>query len=303
MENESKKEPKLLFYRNPMDPKVTSPVPMKDPMGMDYVAVYEEESESATPSIPGYGLVRMDENRQQLIGVKLSTVERRRLIHTIRASARVAHDLELYSAIKEAQAVPAGDDRTATAVRLRLAQMGLSENLIKEVIQPGYDAAFLLVAEPNKNVWIYVDVYDDEAGLVKEGARVELTAAANPNKKWAGPVRAIDRVMNRDTRTLRARVEVMNTGGELRSEMFLNAEIQANLGIRIAIPSTAVMDTGTRKLIYVQSKAGEFSPREIQTGSDSEGWVEVLSGAKEGEKVVTSANFLVDSESKIKGAK
>jgi Cu(I)/Ag(I) efflux system membrane fusion protein len=168
--------------------------------------------------------------------------------------------------------------------------------------QENSDASNLLLGRPGGKIWVYIDVYDYEANLVKPGHMVDLTSPALPGRHFQGPVRAVDSVLNSDTRTLRVRAEVLNSDGALRPEMFLNAAIRADIGRKLAIPETAVIDTGTRKLVFVERTQGQYDPREIQTGQEADGFVEVTSGLKEGEKVVTSANFLIDSESKIKAA-
>ena len=115
-----------------------------------------------------------------------------------------------------------------------------------------------------------------------------------------GDVRAIDSVVNSETRTLRVRVEVANPRGDLKPEMYLSATIHASIGKKLAVPDTAVLDTGVRQLVYVQTQPGQYEPREIKVGREASGYYEALSGVKEGELVVTSANFLIDSESKIR---
>jgi Cu(I)/Ag(I) efflux system membrane fusion protein len=84
--------------------------------------------------------------------------------------------------------------------------------------------------------------------------------------------------------------------------MYLSALIHAALGRRLAVPESALMDTGSRQLVYVQKEGGTYEPRQVQAGRRAEGYYEVLSGLQEGEKVVTSANFLIDSESRIQAA-
>jgi len=117
-----------------------------------------------------------------------------------------------------------------------------------------------------------------------------------------GTVKAVDSIVNSDTRTLRVRVSVPNPHGELKPEMYLSATIHAALGRKLAIPDSAVLDTGVRQLVYVQTAPGQFEPRELKVGHEASGYYEVVSGVKEGENVVTSANFLIDSESKIRAA-
>ncbi len=298
---------KKAHYHCPMHPQYTSDKPGDCPIcGMRLVQI---ESASETPSVsatPGQANVVMSDDRVQLIGVKTSKVEMRELVRDIRTSARVAYDPALYSAIVEHQEAlkAAGsntDDTTVRASRLRLRQMGLSNAQIKEISAPGYDASHLLLSQAGHRLWVYADLYEDEASLVKTGQTAVLTAPAFPGRTFLGTVRAVDTVVNSETRTLRARIDVPNPTGELKPDMYFQASIQARLGRHLAIPSTAVMDSGSRHLVFLQTQPGHYSPRDVVAGLSADPWMEVVSGLKEGDVVVTSANFLIDSESKIKG--
>jgi Cu(I)/Ag(I) efflux system membrane fusion protein len=305
---------KILYYRNPMNPQATSPTPAKDSMGMDYVPVYNDEVKES--SVSGQAMVNMNVVRQQMIGVQTSPVERRGLTQSIRASARVAYDPGLYSAILEhQQAVSAlaklptsanseywaEAESTVSASRLRLRQMGLSDSEIDRLSRDGNSPANLLLGSRGGTVWVYAELYDYEAG-VKSGQEAELTTPAYPGQIFKGKVRSIDPILNSESRTLRARIETPNPDGLLKPEMYLTAIIHTALGKQLAVPDTAVMDTGTRQLVFVEKAPGQFDPREVRLGRDADGYFEVLSGLQEGEKVVTSANFLIDSESKLKAA-
>jgi len=306
---------KPLYYRNPMDPRITSPLPMKDSMGMDYVPVYPEAAETLQPQ--GQGSVHVTGSREQLIGVKVSPVERRELVQTIRASARVAYDPALYSAILEHQQVMASAESAAQsgnpelvkeaqatlrASTLRLRQLGLSSDQIERVGRAKKNPANLLLGEPGGTVWVYADLYDYEIGQVKVGQTVDLTSPAFPGQTLHGHVRAIDSILNAETRTLRARIEVPNPRGELKPDLYLTAMIHASLGESLAVPETAVMDTGDRQLVYVRQGEGHYEPHDVRLGRQAGGYYEVISGLKEGDQVVASANFFIDSESKIRAA-
>lgn len=315
-ESVSEGERKILYYRNPMDPKVTSPVPAKDSMGMDYIPVYEGE-EAQTTDVPGQASVKVSSARQQTIGVKVSTVEVRELFADVRASARVAYDPELYSAILEHQQTvkalksldpSAGPNllsetaATVQASKLRVRQMGLSDKQIARMSESDIDPTNLLLGQPGGTVWVYADIYDYEASLVKPGHAADLTTPAYPGRAFRGTVKSIDPILNTATRTLRARIETPNPDGAFKPEMFLMAVIHASLGKRLAVPESAVMNTGTRQLVFVEREPGAYDPREVTLGRQAGNYYEVLGGLKEGERVVTSANFLIDSESKIKAA-
>src|SRR5262249_8857536 len=142
-------------------------------------------------------------------------------------------------------------------------------------------------------------IFDYDAPLIRSGQTAELTSPALPGKAYEGRVYSVDPVLNNETRTLRARIRIARTDGSLRPDMYVNALIHAGVGKRLAAPKSAIRDTGTRQIVYVQKGAGTYEPRIVQVGHRAGDWVEILGGLKEGERVVTSANFLIDSESRI----
>jgi Cu(I)/Ag(I) efflux system membrane fusion protein len=105
-----------------------------------------------------------------------------------------------------------------------------------------------------------------------------------------------------ETRTAKVRFEILNSHERLKPEMYANVEIKVHLGQKLAVPEGAIIDTGLRQLAIVDKGNGYFEPREVKVGSKVEGYYEVIKGLKAGERVVTSANFLIDSESKLKEA-
>ncbi|MBI5629378.1 MAG: efflux RND transporter periplasmic adaptor subunit [Elusimicrobia bacterium] len=309
------KKGQVLYYRHPMRPEVSSPVPKKDEMGMDYVPVYAEE-ERAAETVPGQATTVISAERRQMIGMKSAPVERRDLRVTVRASGRVAYDPDLYNALAEYREAarargkvkdspyPDVHERAEALVRaayLRLRQMGLSESQIEESVK-SEQPLNLLLGSPGGAVWVYAQIYEYEIGLVKPGQAVTITTPAYPGKKFHGRIKAVDPILSAETRSLKARVEVPNPEGLLKLEMFVNAVIQVEMGRRLAIPEEAVIDTGERSVAFVDLGEGRIEPREVAVGREADGYYELLSGVQEGEKVVTSAQFLIDSESKLKAA-
>jgi membrane fusion protein, copper/silver efflux system len=310
---------KPLYYRHPMNPEITSPEPKKDEMGMDYVAVYHEDAGGSAggAQLPDRVPVKLSAERQQLIGVRTAAVEVRNLESVVRASGRVAYDPDLYNAIAEhRQALEARDkvkdspwpdvkERSEALIQssaLRLRQMGLSKDQIKELSFRTEDPTNLLLSDKGGSVWVYAQIYEYETGIVKRGQMMEVTSSAFPGKSFRGKVVAVDSILNPETRTLKVRGEVPNPEGLLKPEMYVDTSILIDLGRKLAIPEEAVLKTGTRQIVFVEVGAGQFEPREIKVGGKAEDHYEVVSGVKEGEKVVTSANFLIDSESKLKSA-
>ncbi|MBI5244143.1 MAG: efflux RND transporter periplasmic adaptor subunit [Elusimicrobia bacterium] len=305
---------KPLYYRHPMRPEVTSPVAKKDEMGMDYIPVYGEEK-SDVP-VQGQAAVVLSEERRQMIGMKSEPVERRDLAVVVRASGKVAYDPDLYNTISEyKEAVRAREkvkdtpypdaleraDALVRASALRLRQMGLTdaqiEASIKEVAPTN-----LLISGGGGPVWVYAQIYEYEIGLVKAGQSAEITAPAYPGKVFRGTVKSVDPILSAETRSLKVRIEVPDPKGLFKLEMYVDAAIRSNLGRRPALPESALLDTGERKIAFVDLGEGRIEPREVIVGQKAEGYYDLLSGVAEGEKVVTSANFLIDSESKLKAA-
>lgn len=306
-------ERKVKFYRSPMNPSATSKVPMKDEMGMDYVPVYEEAGMG--PSVAGHGTVNIPPEKQQLIGLKTGKAAWRQLTRAVRASGKVAYDPDLYRAIseyKESLAAyekikdgswPEAADRAravADSAKMRLRQMGFGEDQIAAAEKNPDRYENLLL--PEDKVWVYAQVYEYESAAVKPGQKAVITASAWPGKEFAGVVRSLDPIFSEETRTLRARIEVENPGRELRSETYVEAQIKADLGSALTVPVSAVLNTGEKEILFVMKGEGTFEPREVKTGRRNDEYAEVLSGLRAGESVVVSANFIVDSESRMKSA-
>jgi len=152
-------------------------------------------------------------------------------------------------------------------------------------------------------VWVISDIYEYELSLLKTGQSARITLGYFPEKEFLSRIDYIYPVLSGDTRTAKVRFTIPNSGGQLKPQMFTNVEVKIDLGRRLAIPEDAVIDTGTRQIVYVDKGNGYFEPREVMLGLKAEGMREVIMGLKAGEKVATSANFLIDSEAQLKGIK
>jgi RND family efflux transporter MFP subunit len=149
---------------------------------------------------------------------------------------------------------------------------------------------------------VYAQVYEHELGLVRVGQPVVVTVPSMPGRTYEARLVAIDPIIDPMTRSARVRALVATPEAELRPETFVQMTIDVPLGDRLSIPEDAVLDTGTRQIVFVASGEGTFEPRAVQLGLDAQGYYEVLGGLTEGEEVVTSANFLIDSESRFRSA-
>ncbi|WP_454728098.1 MULTISPECIES: efflux RND transporter periplasmic adaptor subunit [Cupriavidus] len=154
------------------------------------------------------------------------------------------------------------------------------------------------------SVWLLAEVFEQELGLVRQGLAVNVHVDAYPDKTFTGTVTFIYPTVTPETRTGKVRIEQPNPGGLLKPAMYAHVEIAATRSDRqaLAVPDSAVLDTGARQLVLVQREEGKFEPRPVKLGMHADGYVEVLEGVKAGENVVVSANFLIDAESNLKAA-
>ena len=151
------------------------------------------------------------------------------------------------------------------------------------------------------NIWVEVDVYENEFSFVKMGQRVDIISQSYPGKTFSGRVSFIYPFLDPKTRTVKVRVELANPGIMLKPDMFVTAQIKAPLGNTLVVPVTALMDTGTRQVVWVESQPGMFEPRDVQVGARVGDQVQILSGLKRGDKVAASGGYLIDSESQLTG--
>jgi Cu(I)/Ag(I) efflux system membrane fusion protein len=148
-------------------------------------------------------------------------------------------------------------------------------------------------------VWIDAAIYEYEVPLIKVAQEATVDLSYAPGEVLRGKVSYVYPYLDEKTRTVRVRVEFPNPRATLKPGMYADVVLKAERGEALAVPQTAVLDTGSRKLVFVSRGDGRFDPREIKTGYVAGGYYQVLEGLKPGEKVVTSANFLIDSESQL----
>lgn len=378
-----KGERKLLYYRNPMGLPDTSPVPKKDPMGMDYIAVYEGEETAGSFGSSSTGMqISISTEKVQRLGVRTEAAKLRMLDRTVRAAGRIEPDerrtyaiapkfegyverlhvnatgqpvgkgqplFEVYSpelvsaqreyavAMQGVQAMNnAGSEsqdamkRLSEASLTRLKNWDISEDQIKALAASGETKRTLTFRSPVSgivtekkalqgmrfmpgealyqiadlsSIWVIADVFEQDIGLVKTGAKAQIRINAYPDKTFSGALTYVYPTLTAETRTVPVRIELANPGNLLKPGMFAEVELPvAAKGSVITVPNSAVIDSGTRRIVLVQSGEGKFEPREIKTGARSDQHVEVISGVKDGELVVVAANFLIDAESNLKAA-
>ncbi|MBI4041916.1 MAG: efflux RND transporter periplasmic adaptor subunit [Deltaproteobacteria bacterium] len=318
-----KRERKILFWTDPMIPGYKSDKPGKSPMGMDLIPVYSGEGEiggeakEAGESPAGYALIHLSPQKQQLIGMTTAPAEKRRLKKVIRTVGTIAHDPDLYQA--EAEYIQALDtlkkargggiseiveqaQRLVEATEIRLRHMGLSETMIQEIAQRAEPEKSLIVHAPGHPVWVYAKIYEYELPDVKVGQVAVIEIPSLPGTTLKGEIRAIDTVVDPATRTTRIRARLLSAPEAVRPDMYINVVIDIDVGEVLTIPGEALFDTGTKSIVFVAKEKGLFEPREVVVGTRTDEFYEIKSGIAPGEHVVTSGNFLIDSESRLKGA-
>jgi membrane fusion protein, copper/silver efflux system len=369
-----------LYYRSPMDPRVTSPVPAKDEMGMDFVPVYADAVERTT--IPGMAPVTLDSVSRRLAGIQTAVAVQAPLLRTVRTVGIVQPDesrlhhvhtkvagyieklyvnvtgqyvkqgdpvFDLYSpellasqeellraretvqqlADSSIPEVRRGAADLLLAARRRLQLFDVPDAIIAEIEQTGtarrtlpvraHGSGYVLAkmavegqqVEPGaelftladlSRVWVEADFYEYEARLVHAGQMATVTLPYDPTSHLSGRVAYIYPFVDPRSRTLKVRFEFGNADLKLKPDMFVDVTLDVETARNIVVPESAVLDTGVRQIVFVESVPGRFVPRAVQVGLKSDGQTEILSGLQAGETVVVSANFLLDSESRLRGA-
>lgn len=221
-----------------------------------------------------------------------------------------------------------GDAPLISAARERLRLLGMSDGLIHTLergerprliitistpiggviqkldVRPGMAVAMgQSLAEVNSlsSVWVTAAVPETQAGLVREGQDVSVTLTAYPGKTFPGHVQAVLPQVAGDSRTLQARIELPNPGERLRPGMFASVAFASGGQSALLVPSEAIITTGRRTLVMLAKAGGRFQPAEVSVGREADGRTEILAGLQEGERVVASGQFLLDSEASLSG--
>jgi len=154
------------------------------------------------------------------------------------------------------------------------------------------------------SLWLLADIFEQDLALVRQGQAAKITVNAYPGQVFTGTVAFVYPTVTPETRTAKVRIELANSGGVLKPAMYASVELLAGgpKAKALAVPDSAVLDSGTRQIVLVQRGEGLFEPRPVKLGMRADGHVEVLDGIQAGENVVVSANFLIDSESNLRAA-
>lgn len=314
--------PAKIFYC-PMHPHIRADRPGQCPIchmqlvefaeGASPAAAHEEHSKGAVSAVAGRAAVNLSSQRQELIGVATHRVHRTAIVHEIRARGRVAFDKELFAAIREFQLARRASeelsraskgaardaDALVEAAQLKLRLLGISESRLKQLSKADTDSTELLL--PRGSLSLYVEVFEHEIAHVHEGMSLIARSPALGDEEFHGTVISVSPILSSDTRTIRVIAELSDPQKQLRPDTFLSVTLQAHLGEKLVVPLDSVIRTGKEALVFVKTAESIFEPRSVELGISTRGFEEVRSGLNEGEEIVSAANFLIDSESRLQG--
>ena len=272
--------------------------------------------------------VKIKGEQADLAGVKTEPVKRLHLHKEIRTVGRVAFDPQLAIAQEEfistlrtldkvqEGTIPEIKERTLNLVessRRKLKLLGLGGEQIKELEEKREVQTSLIL--PEEKMWVYGEAYEYELSWVKAGEKVRITTSSLPGEEFKGVISSVDPVIDPKTRSVTFRAQVDNPHLKLKPDMYVDVTIMSMYmspdgeHMVLAIPREAVLDTGLRKLVWVDAGGGEFQGREVTLGPEASTEIDgkiqryfpILRGLNEGELVVTKGNFLIDSQSQLTG--
>jgi Cu(I)/Ag(I) efflux system membrane fusion protein len=290
-----------------------------------------------TRTIRATGTIQPDESRQTIVTARFdSWVQRLRVDKTGDIVKRGQPMLELFSpslrlAQQEYILARRTDPGLATAAAQRLKTLGLSTGQISaledskeapgtvSVVAPqagqvvekmAIEGMKIMAGEPlyrlvdYSHVWVIAEVYEQDLPSVQPGQPVEVELDAFPGERFKGEVSFIYPGLTPETRTARVRVELDNPGGRLKADMFAAVLLSADMASAevLAVPDSAVLDTGKRQAVLVELGEGRYEPRAVKLGRRADGYAEIIDGLEVGDRVVVSANFLIDAESNLQAA-
>ena len=289
-------------YTCPMHPQIIRDKPGKCPIcGMTLVPMLESPSGHEHHHPDGSFLISPE--RRQLIGVQMAEITSKELQKELRLSGRVAFDKELYTTEQEyVSALQLGAGDLLKVMELKLKRLGISPEELQQLKKTRKVDTSLFLPEANKGFWVYASVYESDLLFVSPGMSATIQLPANPNISFEGIVRQVEPIVDPATRTAAARIWVSKNSENIKPETYLDVILKKDLGNVLAVPADAVIDTGARQIVFVDLGEGYIEPREVKLGALAGVDYSVVEGLQVGEKVVTSAHFLLDSESQIQAA-
>ncbi|MCW3476390.1 efflux RND transporter periplasmic adaptor subunit [Limobrevibacterium gyesilva] len=292
---------------------------------------------SMTRSIRAVGTIAVDERRLAVVAPRFEGWIEKLVVNTTGQPVRHGQPLfEVYSpelALAEQEYVMArqAGPSIADATLIRLRNFGLPPDEIARLKRTGSASRTLILAAPMdgivlektaiegmhfasgdalyriadlSTVWLLADVFEQDLAQMRPGEEGKVSIAAYPDQSFGGKVTFVYPTVNPTTRTTKVRIEIPNPDQLLKPDMYATVEIAAPVGPAsvLAVPDSAVLDSGTRQVVLVERAAGRYEPRPVSVGRRADGYVEIRDGLKPGEKVVVGANFLIDAESNLRAA-
>lgn len=247
-------------------------------------------------------------DKQQMLGVLTAKPQVRKLAMTLRLPAQVAYDPDLYTALVEYRQIrgqgasmPEGISGAAlaNAAKLRVRQLGLSDDEIRQFANSDTALSRLLTGHAGGKALIALQVSEGEIGLIRKGQSVMVVAGAYADKKFKGYLTGIGTLVDAKRRVFTVRALVADSAQALHAQMFVSAEIALDAGKGLSVPRSAVFNTGKREIVFVKRSESEFAPIEVKILGGNDEYA-IVSGISEKDEIVTSSAFLLDSEARIK---
>ncbi len=310
------------YYQCSMHPWIVSSKPDNCPVcGMKLTKVHASSAKGE--AIKGRAAVEISPERQQLTGITKDKAQIRPLVYSVHSVGHVAYNPDAATALAEYQEAYAAYRKTRSSpverikeqamkvmelAELKLRIAGMSSQQFDEIKNASYDTRVpnkFFAPEglilPEGFVWVDTDLYEPDSELVKPGQEVFMSAPALPGHIFKGTVKVTDALLNEFPRKVRARIGTEHLG-LLDWGMAVDIRIVIDLGEKLSIPEDALIDSGHSQMVFVEPTEGHIEPREVQAGQRADGYYEIVAGLHEGETVITSAAFLIDSESRLRAA-
>ncbi|MBF0364039.1 MAG: efflux RND transporter periplasmic adaptor subunit [Oligoflexia bacterium] len=320
------------YWTCSMHPQIHQEQPGKCPIcGMDLIKVIPDKNDNndnkatdsqnskAEQSYPsGHGPITLSSSQQQMIGVKFGKVIKKNSFKIINTAGRVAFDPELFTAqneyleaLRQSELIhnsPIGEIKRSAhkmveSAKMRLKILGLSNQQIEALKNNSSVGTGLLIPKKGEPLWVYAEVYEVDLSYVRPQMKANIKGHFLGGDSLVGEVISVDRLINPTTRTAKVRIALAASNLEIRPESYVEVNILSPLGEQLLVPFNAILDSGKESWVFVVKDKEKIEPRKITITNYLGDEVTVGSGLTEGESIVTSANFLVDSESRLVGVR
>lgn len=298
-------------YQCPMHPHVISDKPGTCPIcGMTLVPVAKPEGAEGTKGDGSAGHQHPDSSiqlpleRRQWIGLKTAVIAKKSLRVRLRLPGRVAFDREMYVTQNEyvSSLKWGGGDDLRGIIEKKMERLGLSEEELAQMRKTKKADDALFLPKIGGPFWVYAAVYEGDAGSVSAGMEAAIELPSDRSIVRTGLLRAVTPILDPMTRTVQARIFAADFSSEFKPETYVDVVLEKDLGEGLAVPKDAVIETGVEQIVFVDLGEGFLEPRAVKLGAKAGDDYPVVEGLAEGEKVVTSAQFLLDSEAQLQQA-